>query len=142
MSRKAISLVDTAYHFSVDCWAVFTDIDRNFLPEERSRFWNFLRPGFQHVEIWKFIPPGAWIRMDGSIEMVNVEVYAHPPWILQKRLNPTCVKVNKLVKGGKWREPFFFGPVTCVELAKAFLGIRNFFVRTPFQLYNSLREQK
>ncbi len=135
------SLVDTSYQHCVDIWAVFLDMDKNRLPAARSRFWSFLEPGFQHVECWKFVAPGAWLRFDTSIELTMPEVYAHPPWQLQARLNPTCIRIQRLVPKGEWRERFYMGPMTCVESAKAFLGVSGFFIRTPWQLFKHLRKQ-
>jgi len=136
---EPVSLLDTAYKVAVDVWVVFADLDQKSKNCSRSPFWKLLKPGFRHVEVWKFIPPGAWIRMDTAMEMINVEVFAHPPWELKKDLNPTCMRVNRLVSAGA-REPFFFGPVTCVELTKAFIGVGSLFIRTPFQLYKFLKE--
>ncbi len=70
-----ISLVDTAYSHITDIWVVFLDIDRDYLPEARSRFWSFLKPGFQHVECWKQITTKAWIRLDTNMEIIIPEVY-------------------------------------------------------------------
>ena len=136
-----ISLIDTTYKHFVDIWVVFLNLDKTRLPATRSRFWSFLKPGFQHVECWKYVPPGAWIRFDTGIELVIPEVYADPPWKIQKHLNPTVKHVRRFVGMGDWREIFHIGPVTCVELTKAFLGVSSFFVRTPFQLYNFLRKE-
>ncbi len=134
-----VSLVDTAYKTITDIWVVFLDLDKDRLSESRSRFWRFLKPGFQHVECWKFIYPGVWIRLDTSVELISVDVYEDPPWEAMAYLNPTVKHVRRLVSKGPWRAKFFIGPMTCVELSKAFLGVSAFFVRTPFQLYNFLR---
>lgn len=132
------SLADTAYKHVVDAYAVFVELDEQHDSVQRSRFWSWLKPGFRHVEVWKHIPPGAWLRFDTSVEMIGVEVYADPPWILRAHLNPTVVHVRRQVPKGYWRERWFTGPITCVELSKAFLGVRGAFVRTPWQLYQFL----
>ena len=136
-----ISLVDTAYAHITDVWIVFSDIDKDYLPEPRSRFWSFLKPGFQHVECWKQITTKTWIRFDTNMEVIVPEVYFDPPWKVVAHLTPTVRHIRRLVKNGDWREIFFIGPITCVELVKSFLGISGFFVRTPFQLYNFLRKE-
>ena len=136
-----VSLIDTAYKRIVDMWVVFLDLDKNRLLEPRSRFWNVLKPGFRHVECWKYIPPGAWLRFDTSIELIIPEVYADPPWEIMAHLNPTVKHIRRFTPSGYWRERFYMGPITCVELCKAFLGVSAFFVRTPFQLYNFLEKE-
>lgn len=140
--RTGPSLADTAYHHCIDLWVVFMELDHTTRTQARSPFWRFLKPGFRHVECWKFIPPGAWLRFNTGIELIAPEVYLYPPWELQARLKPTAVKVQRLVKQGFWREPLFFGPVTCVEQVKAFLGLRNGFIRTPYQLYKELTKHE
>lgn len=141
MTSSALSLVDVAHRHCITVWAVFVDLDPK-AALRRSRFWRWLKPGFRHVEIWKFIPPGAWIRLDTAIEHIDIEVGIAPPWLAQRHLNPTCVPVQRTVSNKYFREPFFMGPVTCVELSKAVLGVRNFFVRTPYQLYRFLRKEQ
>ncbi len=136
-----VSLVDLAYRYSVDVWAVFTDMDTEHTGMKRSRFWRLLKPGFQHVEIWKRMSTNLWIRCDPSVEVIDVQVYALPPWQILERLNPTSMRIRRIVTKGYWREPFHIGPVSCVVLAKAFLGVSNFFVWTPLQLYNFLRKE-
>lgn len=136
-----ISLIDTAYAHITDIWVVFLDIDKDYISEERSRFWGFLKSGFQHVECWKQITPKVWIRLDTNMELIIPEVNFAPPWEVLTHLHPTVKRVRRLIKNGSWREKFFIGPVTCVEHVKAFLGISAFFVRTPFQLYNFLRKE-
>jgi len=140
--REGPSLVDTAYHHSIDLWVVFMELDPKSRVEARSPFWRFLKSGFRHVECWKYIQPGAWLRFNTGVELIAPEVYLRPPWELMAHLNPTVVKVQRMVPQGFWREPFFIGPLTCVEQVKAFLGVCSFFVRTPFQLYNFLRNER
>ncbi len=138
-----IALTDTAYKYVVDLWVVFLELDEGRLAAPRSRFWFLLKPGFRHVECWKYCPAvGAWLRFDTSVELIIPELYVDPPWESAKHLNPTVRRIRRLVKKGCWRERFHIGPMTCVELTKAFLGVSSFFVRTPFQLYNFLRKEK
>lgn len=138
--HEAVSLVDLEYCHSIDVWAVFVDMDENHLRVARSPFWRWLRPGFQHVEIWKPLPIEGWLRIDTSVEAAVPQYFKGPPWEQLKRLNPTSIRVRRSVTNGKWRNPFFIGPVTCVETAKAFLGVASLFIRTPYQLYKFLRK--
>lgn len=132
-----ISLLDITGNWVTDWFVVFRD-----LPDwrSRSRWWRLLKRGFQHVELWRF-DRGIWVRIEPCIELAEAEAHEHPPWaMVPAHLNPTVVRSRRLAPKGRLREPFFFGPVTCVELAKAFLGIRAVCVRTPYQLYKFLRK--
>ena len=136
-----IALIDLAYQHPVDVWVVFMNIDNGNTSIPRSSLWRLLKLGFQHVEIWKRMSTDFWIRCDPSVEVVDVQVYSRPPWQVLERLDPTVIRVRRVVAKGYWRVRFQVGPVSCVELAKAFLGVSRFFVRTPWQLYNFLRKE-
>lgn len=129
-----ISLLDTPDAYMVDVWVAFYDH-----PSERrlSRLWKLLEPGFSHVECWKE-DRGAWARADTCLEFLNAEVHLQPPWGVLPHAR--FVHVTRLVPLGKIREPFFIGPITCVELSKAMIGLRAPLVRTPFALYKHLRK--
>lgn len=136
-----LSILDTPGTEVVDWWLVF----RNLPVEATQRFrwlWPRMQPGFQHVEAWKH-DRGAWTRLDPSLEFIEAQIHTQPPWeMISPVVRPTFLHVTRLVPLGKIREPFMFGPVTCVELVKAMIGIRAVFVRTPFQLYKFLRKHK
>ncbi len=138
--NNSVSILDLEYRYAVDVWVVFMDIDKEHTPMPRSSLWRFLKPGFQHVEIWKRLDTDLWIRCDPSVEVIDVQAYSLPPWQILKRLNPTVIRVRRVVTKGHWRDRFHIGPMSCVELAKAFLGISDFFIRTPLKLYNFLRK--
>lgn len=129
-----ISLLDSVDSYLVDVWAVFYDHP----PERRlSRLWKLLEPGFSHVEVWRE-DRGAWCRADTCLEFLNLEVHLQPPWEVLPHAR--FVHVTRLVPLGKIREPFMFGPITCVELTKGAIGLRAPLVRTPFALYKHLRK--
>jgi hypothetical protein len=131
------SLVDFANKHVVDIWAVFTEYSEH---DEWSWFFRFLKPGFRHVEIWRYFPPGAWIRVNTCIEVAQIEVYADPPWVILASQNPTPVRVRRTVPIGFFRSRFNMGPETCVSQAAGFLGLRlPFWCRTPYGLYKHLR---
>jgi hypothetical protein len=132
------SLLNTAYQHCIDLWVVFTELDHSTRQTTRSPFWRLLKPGFRHVECWKYVPPGAWLRFNTGIELTATEVFIAPPWEVLEKLNPTPVRVQRFVRQGSWREPFFLGPITCVEQVKGFLGLRDALIRTPHQLYRKL----
>lgn len=131
-----ISLLDVADHWLVDWHLVF----RNLPPEGKtSRLWGLLKDGFEHVELWR-CDRGIWIRIDPCFEMIEVDALEAPPWeLMPAELKPTVVRVRRAVQKGKLREPFHVGPWTCVELTKAFIGLRAPFVRTPYQLYKRVK---
>lgn len=131
------SLIDVADNYAVDLWVVFRKADKRV-----CWLWKWLKPGYQHVEIWRYVPPGAWIRLDVNITIVPITVFADPPWvIIDEQFEPKCVRVRRTIKHGAFRMPFFVGPITCVELAKAFLGVGSVFVRTPYQLFKYLTRE-
>ena len=122
--------------------ATFTLVFRNLPPEEKkSRLWDLLEDGYQHVEVWSQQTDGVWIRVDPCIETIVTDVLLESPAeALRTDLKVSLLSVRRLLKKGRVREPFFFGAFTCVELAKAFIGVRAPFVRTPYQLYKFLRK--
>jgi hypothetical protein len=138
VNSRGVSLLDAAYHHSVDCYVVWRT-----MPRERSVWWRLLQPGFWHVEVWKYIPPGAWLRFDTSVELTAVEVYANAPWeLIGESETPTFLRYQALVPHGSFRQPFYFGPLTCVQGAASFLGVRlPFWCRTPYQLYRLLKRK-
>lgn len=131
-----ISLLDTEDRWITDWYLVFRD-----LPAEakRSRLWRLIKPGFEHVEVWR-CDRGIWLQVDPCFELVEVHAHEAPPWILMPaEYSPTVLRVQRVVRKGKLREPLFFGPWTCVEIVKAVIGLRAPFVRTPYQLYKALK---
>jgi hypothetical protein len=128
-----ISLLDSVDTYVIDVWLVFYD------RPHRYPFWRWLKPGFKHVEIWR-LDRGAWARTDPCLEFTVTEVHLQPPWEMLAEPGQTFLRVMRLVKRGKVREPFMLGPVTCVELAKAAIGLRASWVRTPYALYKYLRK--
>ncbi len=141
LTYSETSLADLAYRYPVDVWVVFTDLDTQHTELARSPLWRLMKPGFQHVEIWRRISTNLWVRCDPTVELIDVQLYGSPPWRVLERLNPTVIRVRRIITKGRWRERFHIGPVSCVELAKAFLGVSGFFIRTPLQLYNFLRKE-
>jgi hypothetical protein len=139
---KNTSLLDLAFKDTIDVWAVFMELDEKRLGKPRSGFWRLMKPGFRHVEVWKQLAPGAWLQLGTAVEYIKVELAPAPPWeILDERLDVKAIRVRRHIPMGPWRHAFFMGPITCVELTKAFLGIGSFFVRTPYQLYKYLGKE-
>lgn len=129
------SLLDYQDRHPVDVWCCFRDLHTVGTP-----LWGLLKPGFQHVDVWRE-QDGVWLLMAPFLEYAQVQAYADPPWmVVDQRLRPTFMRVRRAVQHRRVREWFHVGPMTCVELTKAFLGLRATFVRTPWQLYKLLRK--
>lgn len=126
-------------NYEVEYVVVFRD-----LPGRHSWIWQLMRPGFRHVECWKRVIEGAWLRLDTSLELLNVSVYGDPPQeLIPSMWNPTYLHYKGEVVPFRVRQLFRTGPVTCVELTAALLGVRlPWYVRTPYQLYNFLQRTR
>jgi hypothetical protein len=109
---------------------------------EQYRWWGkYLNPRFRHVELMRPLQYGprvedvAWLHVQPTYEMIDADLCAdpRPPWVRW----PGCVvqRVTAMRTVGSMRSWFDVGPQTCVEVVKMFLGIRAFWVRTPYQLY-------
>lgn len=112
-------------------------------------FWflRWVKPGFQHVELARPIHYGpslddvGWIYFKPVYEMIEVDLSTdpRPPWVRfpdSTVQNVTAVRPHMAVRS--W---FDFGPPTCVEAVKWALGIRAFFVRTPWQLFQYIHKR-
>jgi hypothetical protein len=100
-----------------------------------------LRPGFQHVEVWR-LDRGVWVRYDPCLEVVTLRAEMEPPWrSIDKNLAPTFLRVQRLVQTHRTRVHFHVGPLTCVDGAKSLLGMWAPLIYTPYQLYRRLRKE-
>lgn len=111
-------------------------------------FTKFLKPGFRHVELTRPLYYGpnvtdvAWLSVLPTFEMLDVEL-GHdptPPWV--RCPNSTVQKVTAIAPLMSVRSWFDIGPPTCVEVVKMALGIRAFFVRTPWQLHQYIAKRE
>jgi hypothetical protein len=116
---------------------------------ENPRGWNSVfKPGYQHVQMWRPIHYGPgltdkfWLVVDPGLEHVDTKIDwdPQPPWVRDSSI--TAMRVETAVPKKKIRDYFFFGPITCVEMVKAHLGISSIFIRTPWQLAKHLRANK
>jgi hypothetical protein len=83
----------------------------------------------------------AWHNVLPAFEMIDVGIDTdpRPPWV--KCPTSTVQKVTTIQPFYKVRSWFDAGPPTCVEVVKMALGIRAFFVRTPWQLYQYIHKR-
>lgn len=135
-----LSLLDTANRH-VNHWYVV------FSGRENDYWWNrWLKPGFEHVSAWRDYRFGPlptdvmWLKVDAFAALTLAEIVFDPtpPWVKDQSMTVVRVRVARFAY--KVRETFTIGPFTCVEHVKALLGIRKFWLRTPWQLYNYIRK--
>jgi hypothetical protein len=117
-----------------DWWVLFTD------SKQPTRVLKWLQPSFQHCYMMKKSPGGTYwiiinpVRSHLALQFATVEDYPHP-----RAYDPhavilpvTVIADGKTERGGLcW--------FNCVEASKAIMGIKRFWVFTPFQLYKHLR---
>jgi hypothetical protein len=129
LRTREAPLLATANAYPVEWWLLYSDTDR-------AHWWNrWLRPQFQHVSAIKR-DGRVWIAIHPYGEFTDVEILrtdAHP-WQIAPRA--IVQRVTAMRRERSVRAPWFLGPITCVEHVKALLGIRAFWVRTPWQLFN------
>lgn len=141
-STSEISLLDLADNAYVDMWLVFRDTVPTGRIHWTDKWFAKLKSGYQHVEIWH-LDRGAWIRFNYGFDRLVLQTHLDPPWrMMNPVFNPSYLHIRRLARLGYIREPFLTGPLTCCEMAKAMIGIKALFVRTPWQLYKHLRKLK
>lgn len=135
-----LSLLDTEGMKVTEWFVVYHD------RQVRRWIFRWLKPGFKHVELARpiYYGPGindvAWIQVLPMFEMFDVELSTdpRPPWV--RCPNSTVQKVTAMRPLGQVRDWFYVGPQTCVEATKWALGIRSFWMRTPWQLFKFIQK--
>lgn len=116
-------------------WLVFTETEERY-------WWNrLLRKGFRHVYAMRQ-QFGVWVRVNFRVPCLDVEILDIPvytPVHLAVEPGAKVVRVLAYRNQDRVRWPWVAGPVTCVETTKALLGVRRFFLWTPYQLYRYVR---
>lgn len=110
-------------------------------------FTKLLKPGFRHVELTRPLQYGpsiddvAWLNVLPMFEMLDVDINyeSTPPWV--RCPNSTVQKVTAIAPLMSVRSWFDMGPPTCVEVVKMALGIRAFWVRSPWQLFQYIQKR-
>ena len=127
-----LSLLDVAHRHVATWYVIFTE-------REGPRIWNrFIRKDFGHVYLVRPVQYGPelsdvmWLKFEPGLEAVELDIEHSPtpPWGRDIAQRVVAAPRSRVV-----RDWFHVGPMTCVELAKAVLGIRSFWTRTPYQLY-------
>lgn len=136
-----LSLLDTP-GYKVREWHVV------YLPREHYYWWGKrMKPGFRHVELARPLQYGPamtdvmWLHIVPTYETLDAEVSidSRPPWMRCPEATVQKVIAGRLL--GTMRSWFDIGPPTCVEIVKMALGIRAFWVRTPYQLYKYINRR-
>jgi hypothetical protein len=104
-----------------------------------DHWWNrFLQPHFHHAYllIWE---GAVWLHVDPAMDRTRVVIldlfdgFEHPrEWIDDP--TATIIEAWPEPERDRFRVPWIFSPLTCVEGVKACLGIRKFWCFTPRQL--------
>lgn len=132
--KKTLSLLDVAGLDTAD-WHVI------YMNRAQDYWWaHHLKDGFQHVWLAKPVQYGPllsdqmWLRIDPCLPFIHADVFFHAeaPWVHDHSMTVQRVTCARPATVREW---FALGPPSCVEIAKAFLGINKFWLRTPWQLY-------
>jgi hypothetical protein len=135
MWLKHDSLIDTWDQSFIDWYIVFEHGDMPW-------WWaKFLQSGFRHC--WALRWDGYnWIAINPKLGHTDIEVlpYYNHKDIENIRIDTEC---SVIIHAKVWRESKRIRAswptvVTCVEQIKALLGIRRWFLFTPYQLFNHL----
>ena len=141
VASQQLSLLDLAGRQPIHWYVCYCN-------RENPRWWNkFLKDGYQHVQLRRPVRYGPelddvmWIVLDPALSHLEVHLLdaQAAPWH-----DPTVLHTQRVEAAPNWRrvrEWFFFGPITCVELAKTGLGVNSWRIRTPWQLFKYLRER-
>ena len=105
------------------------------------KHWVFrwLDPEMQHVYAVKESPGGEfWIVVDAKNSVTEVNLLSKIDYPHIRCLEPDSVilSIKAIIDPESYR--YTFCVFNCVEVVKSLLGIRSFWVWTPFQLYKRL----
>ncbi len=119
-----------------------------YYPREPHYFWAaWLKQGFRHCELWRPYQYGegaldiGWLRVTPTFEILEAEIDTDPASPGLRFPGTTLQPVKVFSKALKVRQWFHFGPMSCTEICKAALGINKAFVRTPWQLFNYIKQR-
>lgn len=99
---------------------------------------KWLDPYFKHCYAVKKSPGGKfWIEINPKRGFTDVEIHSTEqyPTIRDLCKDAVIIETKQRVKHTHWR----VWHLNCVEFVKTLLGIDNYWVWTPKQLYNHLR---
>jgi len=139
LKTKGPNLLDVADRWPTEWWLVYTNLDEHDDRGPGSRLLaRVLHPGFQHVQAIQR-DGRVWVAVYPHMEFVDVKLIRsdETPW----QLYPGCTiqHVIAMRDHGRMYSKFHVGPWSCVEVIKSLLGIRSWWVRTPWQLYQHVK---
>jgi len=103
-----------------------------------------MKDGFKHVTAIKFTGL-FWIKVDLALGWTDFDVLPFDRYDTIKDVLKGQDVTYQYVE--RWRKPRYrvrtmFAPWTCVEAMKSIIGIRAWWVFTPYQLYKHLERTK
>lgn len=102
---------------------------------------RWLKPDFRHCFVATSDPAGGWNVLEACQHQTFVSYFETDNLVaLFTRHAPARSYVETRVHAAPPRAPLVLRPHTCVETVKAVLGIRAWWVLTPWQLYRHLKE--
>lgn len=110
----------------------------------QTDFWwqRLMKPGFRHCGVLIEVG-GNWIVLEPLAACLEVRVLpgASPSSLIRmlRRRHLVAIETAVVPIVGS---VLFPGPFTCVEAVKRVLGIRTFWVQTPWQLYKKIHIRK
>jgi len=132
---RPTSLLEATYASPAEWYLVYSDF------QAPHWFARFLKPGFQHVTAIRR-DGRLWIEVNLNVSYADVNVVRSDTCL--DELHPSCViqRVLAYRPMTRFRYPWIVGAVTCVEFCKALLGIPDFALWTPYQLYRYIEARK
>lgn len=113
--------------------------------EDRESHWwsHFFKKGYKHVFALRF-DGFFWIKMDFLMGWTDFGVVPYHDCATIKDITNGRNVIVQYVEA--WRKPRYrvrllFAPWTCVEAMKSLLGIRAWWVITPYQLFKYCEAQ-
>jgi len=111
--------------------------------ENRGVWWlKFLKSGFRHCFVILETDRGC-ISVDpisNSFSVKMLEGYELKG--LLRWYKNMGMEVMKVAIDDKNAGPFFWAPLTCVEIVKRLIGLNKMLVMTPWQLYKHIKRTK
>jgi len=112
-----------------------------FSGESRHPLKWLLRPGFRHVSVVVEDPYGAWIMVDASEGLPNVEIVGYVEEVVRERFEEAGYRVLSARQSTR-AAPWPLALANCVGMVKSVLGINAPLTWTPYQLYCLILKQQ
>jgi hypothetical protein len=132
VNRPALAPKSDSQSAPIVMWAVFSnDTDIGFL--------KILKHGYRHCFII-MQQDARWVIIDPRADKTDIQILPHPPHFNFPRYlteqGKTVVKISNTFKTP--RKIASILPISCVETLKRVIGLHQWWVLTPHQLYRAL----